>query len=230
MLKDEFLISSLHRNLWIYSLWILLASFLTLYLKDIIWLALAALSGCAYWVFLYYKKDNSITFPHGPANAITILRLCLLISVSIMHPGISLFWLGTLYTIICLGDIIDGRIARALNMTSIIGEYLDKETDALFVLLSTIVLYMHHIAGVWIVSLGLIRYIYFLIMFFYMKDDKKESKNPSARIIAVIVFVSILSAFFVPVPFAPYILALAGILLTFSFGKSVISELRLTNI
>lgn len=225
MLQDESIIRNLHRNLWIYSICIITFTILTLYLNDIIWLSLASLIGSGFWVFHYFKKDNTITFPHGPANAITILRLCLLISVSIMHPGVSLFWLGSMYTIICIGDIIDGQLARALNMASTIGEYLDKETDALFVLLSTVVLYMHHIAGSWVLGLGLIRYIYFSIMYFFIKNGNKESKNPAARVIAVIVFVSILSAFFLPVSLAPYILMPAGILLMYSFGRSIIFEL-----
>jgi phosphatidylglycerophosphate synthase len=131
---------------------------------------------------------------------------------------------GLIFLLIAIGDIIDGWVARVLNRTSVIGEYMDKETDALLVLLGTMIFYMQHIFGIWVIFLGLIRYAYFLVMYFFIPSSQKERKDPSAKFIAVLVISSILLTFFIPILFSKPLLICSGILLTYSFGRSVFLE------
>lgn len=61
---------------------------------------------CA-WSFIlisrYFIDHPNISFPQSPANALTLLRICLLVMTTMMSPGITLFEAGVLYSIICLG-------------------------------------------------------------------------------------------------------------------------------
>jgi len=214
--------SGLHINLLFYSILVVVMTGVALLQKQIFWLAICSFVAFMLWVSRYFITHKELSFPYGPANAITLLRFFGLITISIMHPSLSLFTTGFVLTVICLSDILDGYIARALNMSSIIGEYMDKEADALFVLLACFILFQRGFTGPWILSLGLIRYIYFIAVFFFLKPDQKEHKDPQARWIATIVFIGILSCFFVPYRFSFPVLAGAGILLAYSFIKSTL--------
>lgn len=213
--------SGLHFSLLLYSIWITVFTGIACIQKQIFWLASAAFIGFSVWVGRYFIDHKELSFPYGPANAVTLLRFCGLISVSIMHPGLSLFVTGLILTVICLGDLLDGYIVRSFKMTSDIGEYMDKETDALFVLLTCFILFQRGFTGSWILWLGLIRYVYFIAVFFLLKPNQKEHKDPQARWIATLVFIGILSCYFVPYYLSFPLLAGASILLAYSFTKSV---------
>jgi phosphatidylserine synthase len=121
--------------------------------------------------------NKALSFPYGPANAVTLLRMTALLAVTLIHPVIPDILLGILFTLICLGDLLDGYLARTFKMNSTIGEYMDKETDALFVLCTTFVLFQKGFTGVWIVSLGLVRYVYFIAVFYFLKPGRKNTKT-----------------------------------------------------
>lgn len=212
----------LHLNLLMYSIWISVFTFIALMQNQIFWLAVASFFGFFTWVGLYFMTHREFSFPNGPANAITLLRFMGLISIALMHPGLSGFTTGVVLTVICLSDILDGYIARALNMSTAIGEYMDKETDALFVLLTCFILFQRGFTGPWVLSLGLVRYIYFIAVFFFLKPNQKEHKDPQARWIATIVFIGLLSCYFLPYPWSFPLLAGSSVLLAYSFIKSAL--------
>jgi len=218
--KESF--TGLHFSLLLYSIGVFIFTIIAANQKQIFWVALPAFIGFFLWVARYFLTHPEFSFPYGPANAITLLRLFGLIAVTIMHPALNYFTAGVFLTLICLTDILDGYIARTLNMSSTIGEYMDKETDALFVLLSCFVLFQKGFTGSWILSLGLVRYIYFITVYFFLKPNQKEHKDPQARWIATIVFISILICFFIPYRWAFPPLLGASCLLTYSFIKSTL--------
>ncbi|MBK9930744.1 MAG: CDP-alcohol phosphatidyltransferase family protein [Saprospiraceae bacterium] len=228
--KSVISVQRLHKNLWWYSVANILLTLVTLYTKDMVWLIAGSVLGLLYWISRYFIDHPNISFPQSPANALTLLRICLLVMTTMMSPGITLFEAGVLYSIICLGDILDGYVARKLNMTTLIGEYLDKETDALFVLMSTTVLYLTGHAGRWVIGLGLIRYIYFTGMYFFITPDQKEIKDPWAKYIAIFLFVSILSCFLLPGTFSKSLLITAAGLILYSFTRVALIELRIIKV
>jgi phosphatidylglycerophosphate synthase len=59
-------------------------------------------------------------------------------------------------------DGVDGRIARGRGETSRFGGHFDNETDAGTTLLLSISLAAVHVAGWWVVLIGLMRYLYLL--------------------------------------------------------------------
>ncbi|MEP7320985.1 MAG: CDP-alcohol phosphatidyltransferase family protein [Saprospiraceae bacterium] len=221
---DQALLKILHRDLWIFSLLMVLFTILTVFQHNLFWLTIITFLGSLYWAGKYFLRNNKISFPHGPANVVTMIRFCMITATALLHTSLSAISLGMLFVVVCIGDIVDGRLARALNKTSTIGEYLDKETDALFVLFASIILYLHDFFGIWVIVLGLIRYVYFLIMYFFIQPNQKEKKDPAARVIAGVVFSGILSSFFIPVQISGPILMVSVILLIYSFGRSVFIE------
>lgn len=218
-------LAKLHFDLLLYSLWIIFFTFLSILKRDVFYLAITALPGFAYWVAKYFIGNRALSFPYGPANAVTLLRMTALIAVTLIHPVIPDILLGILFTLICLGDLLDGYLARAFKMNSTIGEYMDKETDALFVLCTTFVLFQKGFTGVWIVSLGLIRYVYFIVVFYFLKPGRKEFKDKYARAIAAFVFASILLCYFIPYFWSFPVLVLSAVFLFFSFARGALSEL-----
>ncbi|HNR06650.1 MAG TPA: CDP-alcohol phosphatidyltransferase family protein [Saprospiraceae bacterium] len=223
-------LTKLHFDLLLYSLWIIFFTFVSILKRDVFYLAITALPGFAYWVAKYFLNHRALHFPYGPANAVTLLRMTGLIAVTLIHPVIPDLLLGILFTLICLGDLLDGYLARTFKMTSTIGEYMDKETDALFVLCTTFILFQKGFTGVWIVSLGLIRYLYFIVVFYFLKPGRKEIKDKYARIIAVVVFVSILLCYFLPYAWSFPVLVFAAAALFISFGRGALAELGLLNL
>lgn len=220
-------LAKLHFDLLLYSLWIIFFTFFSILKRDVFYLAITALPGFAYWVAKYFIGNKALSFPYGPANAVTLLRMTALLAVTLIHPVIPDILLGILFTLICLGDLLDGYLARTFKMHSTIGEYMDKETDALFVLCTTFVLFQKGFTGVWIVSLGLVRYVYFIVVFYFLKPGRKEYKDKYARAIAAGVFVSILLCYFIPYSWSFPVLVLSAAFLFFSFGRGALSELGL---
>lgn len=106
----------------------------------------------------------------GIANAVTLARL--VGSVWILALLLQAVWEEpTRLIAICIAvvgstclllDGVDGRIARRRGETSAFGGRFDNETDAGTTLLLALTLPVFHVAGWWVVLIGLIRYLYLL--------------------------------------------------------------------
>jgi hypothetical protein len=63
--------------------------------------------------------------------------------------------------------------------------------------------------------------------YYFLKPGRKEIKDRYARIIAVVVFVSILLCYFLPYAWSFPVLVFAAASLFFSFGRGALAELGL---
>ena len=165
-------------------------------------------------------------FLGGPANLVSSLRLLIfniLLLLPIAFP--SYLFMGIALCILCL-DGVDGFLARKYKTTSLFGEYLDKEIDALFVSGLCLLFYLQQYASGWILWFAGIRYLYILIVFALKPQGMKESRRKWGRVIAVLgmVGLALASAFDRPLAF-PLILGVASVI-TLSFGKSFNQMLR----
>lgn len=219
-------IDLLHRDLWYSSIFQLCVTFFSIQRENINSLIAGVFISFAFWCGRAFVK-NGIGFPGGIPNIITFSRLILLCICTILFKQFTLFQLGILYSFICIADIFDGYFARKLNQASILGEYLDRETDATFVLVLCILIYLkiHH--SYWVLIPGLIRYFYFVAIYFFMDGDKKEHKDPWARVIAVFLFIVIIGQFLLPLTLSKPILLIAVILILYSFSRSIYYQLNL---
>jgi phosphatidylglycerophosphate synthase len=218
-------IDLLHRDLWISSILQIIIAVLSIRYQSTYVLVAGIFISFFYWSTKTILK-NKIEFVGGIPNRITVSRLTLLLLCTLFNAQLTLFQLGIAYSVICIGDFFDGYIARKLNQTSVFGEYLDKETDAAFVLVLSIMIYFNIHQSYWVLIPGLIRYVYFTGIYFFMGGNEKEHKDPWARTIAVFLFIALIAQFILPTQVSKPILIMATAAVLYSFGRSIYYQLN----
>jgi phosphatidylglycerophosphate synthase len=104
-------------------------------------------------------------FPRlGPANRVTMSRAML---VALMTGAIgeapARDLAGTavfLAAVTAVLDGVDGSLARRTGMASAFGARIDMETDALLILVASILVWQFGKAGAWVIAGGLLRYAF----------------------------------------------------------------------
>ena len=105
-------------------------------------------------------------FPRfGAANLVTTARLMLVALVAGMVAGAcdphDLAWLVVALAMIGTAlDGVDGWLARRTRLSSAFGARFDMETDALLILLLSLLVWRYDKAGVWVLVCGLMRYAF----------------------------------------------------------------------
>ena len=171
-----------------------------------------------------YSKGKTSAFLFEAANLVTTFRWLLL--VSLLFFSFSNIQIATIAFVVLILDGFDGYLARKHKTNSTFGEYLDMETDAFYILVLTCLIYQIGFFGIWIISLGLLRYVYFIALLFFKPPAQKEERVFRARLIAVILMSSLIAVFLLPIPIAKPIIIFASILVFYSFGSSFWSVLK----
>ncbi|MBI4265488.1 MAG: CDP-alcohol phosphatidyltransferase family protein [Acidobacteria bacterium] len=104
-------------------------------------------------------------FPRlGPATRVTIVRAMLvaLLAALVGEPDSQrVAWAAVATAIlVTVLDGVDGWLARRSGMTSAFGGRIDMETDALLVMVLSLLVWQHGKAGGWILIGGLLRYAF----------------------------------------------------------------------
>ncbi len=113
-----------------------------------------------------HRRGETAIFPtFGAANAVTLLRGCLLGVFAgfllLPQPAGGLAWLPVIvYTAAALTDFVDGYLARVTNRATLLGQRLDIEFDSLGALLAVSVAVAYGQLPAWAVLMGLARYLY----------------------------------------------------------------------
>jgi phosphatidylglycerophosphate synthase len=114
----------------------------------------------SFFGLLMRLKGQYTPFGHfGPANAITLVRLIVTLSMLVM-PVTNPLWLITLIWLLVGADGLDGWMARRCNSASDFGQLLDNETDAILLLVACMLLYLSGRLGEWILIPGVLRYLF----------------------------------------------------------------------
>jgi phosphatidylglycerophosphate synthase len=104
-------------------------------------------------------------FPRfGAANQVTTMRAALVCFVASLlgeeaSPAALIVAAG-LSTLATLLDGVDGWLARRSGMSSAFGARFDMETDALLVLVLSLLVWHADKAGAWVILAGLLRYLF----------------------------------------------------------------------
>ncbi len=101
----------------------------------------------------------------GEANQATLLRaglVCLIGSTLLTAgraPTVDWFMIGLIAVALAL-DAVDGFLARRFKLTSDFGARFDMEIDALLLLILSILVWQTGQAGLWVLTIGLMRYVF----------------------------------------------------------------------
>ncbi len=192
------------------------------------------LIGLGLWsVILLLAWRGLAWHPHqkfGPANAVTLYRSAGTVLIASLVPVAELLpdkwlWLLTVFAILLLSlDGIDGYLARRTRLVSVFGARFDMEIDALLILTISIFLWRSGETGLWIISLGLMRYGFVLASLWY--KPLGGELFPSFRrklvcVIQVVALCAILSPLISP-PLSPVVGVIALICLAGSFVRDIL--------
>lgn len=98
----------------------------------------------------------------GAANGLTLFRFGLVLALAGAHQAFSLFECALMASVALVLDGVDGFVARKTHTASRFGAHFDMETDALFVLALTLLLWTRERLGPGILLGGLLRPAYVL--------------------------------------------------------------------
>jgi phosphatidylglycerophosphate synthase len=98
----------------------------------------------------------------GWGNALTALRFVVSSCVGLAPNSVPTWALGATTLAIFALDGLDGWVAKRRGENSEFGAYFDMETDAYFILLAGIALFLRARYGAWILVAGVLRYAYVL--------------------------------------------------------------------
>ena len=173
-------------------------------------IAVGAVAGAAAWPLLRALGPG---FRFGPADRVTLLRACLVVLLLALlgepyAPQLAGVAAG-LATLAAALDGVDGWLARYTGSASAFGARFDMETDAVLVLVLSVLAWQWHKAGMWILFAGTLRYIFAAAVL--LVPWMRRPLPPSARRRAVCVAqVVTLIACLAPAISPPYSALLAG--------------------
>ena len=104
----------------------------------------------------------------GAANVLTLYRaagtalLAGWIPAASQLPQAGLLWLSLIAVFLLSLDGLDGYLARRTRLASAYGARFDMEIDALLTLVISALVWQSGEAGIWILTLGLMRYVFVL--------------------------------------------------------------------
>jgi phosphatidylglycerophosphate synthase len=162
----------------------------------------------------------------GPANNVTTVRAMLVTLMASLIGESAVPRIAAIATIlavvIAVLDGVDGWLARRSGMTSSFGARFDVETDALFVMAMSILVWQHSKAGVWVL-LGGLRYIFVMAGWWLQWLARPLRPTWRAKTISVchMVGLSVALAPFVHPPFSAMVMAVALLALSWSFAIDV---------
>ncbi len=199
---------------FMYALTVFVTAFLSVFFNEISFLVFIPL--VCFPVFCYKTKGPSFKlFP----NWITLIKLCSTVGLIFLFPKAEPVLISVVcFTIIGI-DVLDGFMARKLQQTSEFGAIFDAESDAFYVLVCSVGVCLFYEMPLWILFMGLIRYLYEIPVFFLKKKESKPKKGRSIyAILAGIVFI-LIAISFVLGTYQFHALVAANIILAYSFSR-----------
>lgn len=197
--------------------WALLAASTAAYAAATLWpLVLVGTASFTLLVFTQYRCWTP-RGRFGVANAITALRLAGVFTLALAHnalPGPLVA--GAALAILAL-DGLDGWAARRLGEASVFGEYLDKETDALLLLVVVFITFLDGCAGTWLLIVGLLRYAFVLAAAAIAPPGRPERRSRRAAVVSIGMLAALVLCFILPPALSLPLVSVATVALVGSF-------------
>lgn len=104
-------------------------------------------------------------FPRfGAGNQVTLIRAMLVaLMASVLAEPVmpeTAWWVVGATALVATLDGLDGWLARRTRMASVFGARFDMETDALLILVLSVLVSQYGKAGAWVIVCGLMRYVF----------------------------------------------------------------------
>ena len=150
------------------------------------------------------------------ANLVTLVRLGIVVALGWLFGVVPRALFVAIVLSLLVLDAIDGYLARSRGETSAFGASLDMETDALTVMVLTLLLHARVAIGPWVLVAGLWRYVLALLVALV----PALGDTPPSRLYRTIfgILMITLAGSFVPwPPFARVSAAIGTALVSFSF-------------
>lgn len=168
----------------------------------------------------------------GPANQTTTVRAMIVALVAglVGEPRVPLV-AGVAAAAACAAvalDGVDGWLARRSRMASEFGARFDLEVDALLIMVLATLAWLHGKAGVWVLSIGLIRYLFVVAgwQWRWLERPLPPSRRRQGICVVQIVALGLAIAPVVPIPVSTLAAAAALVTLCYSFLVDVLWLLR----
>ncbi len=162
-----------------HALVILAATVLSVSFASVWWLAaLASLSFAA--LVRQHEALHASPVSFGWANWVTALRLVGTLALPALAT-IGPLAVAAGATVVFALDGVDGWLARRSGLASEFGEYFDKESDALLMLVLCLLLYEAGRFGTWILLPGLLRYGFVVFLMLARPPEPKERRSGLGR-------------------------------------------------
>jgi phosphatidylglycerophosphate synthase len=160
----------------------------------------------------------------GSANRITLLRaglVVLLMGLLLQPASVATAWLAvTIASVSALLDAFDGPAARRSGMASRFGARFDMETDALLILVLSVLAWRWDRAGAWVLLSGLMRYGFVLagsVLPWLRRELAPSRRRQTVSVVQGIGLIVCLVPW-LPAPASAAIAAFSLALLCYSFG------------
>ncbi len=155
----------------------------------------------------------------GWANGITAFRLLIVLCCAYgLHETPGLLYASLIIGILLL-DGFDGWLARRLGCASAFGAHFDMETDALLILVISQELWHRGTLGIWILTSGLLRYIYVLVAML-APPGTSQPRSGFGRVAFSFLAIGLAFAVCFPNRFGALSATLGTILVSISFARS----------
>lgn len=156
----------------------------------------------------------------GVPNALTLLRLAFALLLPVVfHRAPGWFWGVSVLVLLSL-DGLDGALARRIGVASEFGARFDMETDAFTVLVIAVELWQRSAFGVWILTAGLLRYLYVIGCAVLPQVNGEAPRSSLARYAFLILMLGLVAGLALPPPFGGIGALVGTILVALSFARS----------
>jgi phosphatidylglycerophosphate synthase len=170
----------------------------------------------------------------GTANRVTLGRLILLLCIAGLAPtggalGVTgRWWVIGLGTAIMVLDGVDGWMARRTGTTTPFGARFDMETDALLMLVLSVLVWTEGRAGAWVLLIGAMRYAFVAAGWVVTRLRADLPPSLRRRVVCVVQGIALLVCLgpIVPADMAVAAAAVGLATLAWSFGVDVTWLLR----
>jgi len=156
----------------------------------------------------------------GWANAVTLLRLGMLLLLTVTAQGLAGHWV---LAIVCgvLGlDLLDGYLARARGDASPFGAHFDMETDAQLVLVVTLHLWLGRGSSSWVLFGGLLRYSYVIWLWVWPGSGREAPRSRFGRYAFALLMIGLCGGLVLPEPLSTASVLCGTLAVSWSFGRS----------